>query len=404
MAQTEDRTEISSVESILREIGPVKLDSTDVFAGPHDEDDENEIWLRKRAVLLRQVFEHYPSHEAALACLEQYGLLEQYQPFLFAETLDSLDAQEFETTGLYRRFDFSNEDFVSEWREAIPPIFEHQDSMASDILSKHPDLNIAEWAHRALVSSLGRQLLASNEGDIKEIVRLVDDLSDTVENYVRFRLDRHTSIEPTRGFFDGGYRQAVDFMIRAIDALQPAGRAAQSALLGKLSKMFPGNEEIENFSYRFHSFEKQFELSFADIVSGNAGDIQDYRGNIVIVDFWAMWCRPCLAFVPHLKKLLSNYPNDVKIIGISCDDEGLGDQATPEKRNKLEKRVVECAAEHGMEWPILLDYKLHRKWRIRSIPTVFVVDRRGILRSQNARTTLVETVRQLLDEDQTLAH
>ena len=398
MAEVEDRPDDSTVESILSKIGPVKLDSTDVFAGPHDDDDENEIWLRQRALLLRQVFERFPSHEAALACLWQFGLLEQNQPFLFAETSDSLDTQEFETTGLYRPVDFSNEEFVSEWRKAIPPIMERHVSMATDIRSKYPDLNIAEWAHRELVSSLGRQVLASKEGDIKEIVRLVNELSDTVENYARFTLDRHTSIEPSKGYFDFGYRQTVNFLIHAFDALQPAGRTAQSALLGKMLKMFPGNEEIESCSYRFHSFERPFELSFTDLVSGKTVDIQNYRDKVVIVDFWAMWCRPCLAFVPHLKKVLSNYPDDVKIIGISCDDDGLDNQTRSEERNKLEKRVVECAAEHGMDWPILLDNKLHEKWCISSIPTIFVVDRRGILRSLDARTTLTQTVGKLLQE------
>ena len=398
MANVEDRTDDSTVESILSKIGPVKFKSTNVFAGPHDNDDENEVWLRKRAILLRQLFERFPSHEAALACLTQFGLLEINQPFLFAETSDSLGTQEFETTGLYRRVDFGNEDFVSEWRKAIPPIMERHGSMATDILSKYPDLNIAEWAHRELVSSLGRQVLASKGGDIKEIVRLVDELSYTVENYARFKLDRTTSIEPSKGYFDFGYRQTVNYLIHAFDALQPAGRTAQSAFLSKISAMFPGNEEIENCSYRFHSFEKKLELSCKDLVSGITVDIQDYRGKVVIIDFWAMWCRPCLAFVPHLKKLLSSHPNDVRIIGISEDDAGLSEQATSEERNKLEERVVECAAKHGMDWPILLNHKLHEKWCIYSIPTIFVVDRRGILRSLDARSALVETVDKLLLE------
>ena len=238
---------------------------------------------------------------------------------------------------------------------------------------------------------------------MKKIVRLTSEISDTTENYARFRLNQNTSIEPHDGYFRFGYRQAVDFMIRAIDALQPKGRSAQSALLDKLIEMYPDDKDVRSYTFKFNSFEKPFELSFIDLVSGDSIDIQDYRGKVVIVDFWAMWCRPCLEFAPFLKKLKTDYPNEVEIIGISRDDDRLGETATSEERNKLKEKVVECAAKHKMDWPIALSGKLHQEWRITGIPTIFVVDRQGILRSLNALTTLVETVAKLLQE-QTLVH
>lgn len=398
MAKVKDRTDDSTVESILSKIGPVKLESTDALAGPHDDDDENEIWLRKRAILLRQLFERFPSHETALACLVQLEKLEASQPFLFLEVEDPEDTQEFEITGLYRPEDFDNEEYLSDWREAIAPINKRHDYRARRLLAEYPKLGLSEWAYQHLIRSLSRELFNTLGGDINEIVRLTDEISGTTENYVRFRLEANTSIEPFDGYFNFGSKCAVDFMIRAIDALQPKGRTAQSALLDKLTELYPDDEDVRSYTYKFNSFEKPFELSFIDLVSGVSIDIQDYRGKVVIVDFWAMWCRPCLNFVPFLKKLKSDQSNEIEIIGISCDDDRLDEPKTTEERNKLKKAVVECAAKHKMDWPIALSAKFHQKWRITGIPTIFVVDRRGILRSLDARTSLNETVLKLLHD------
>ena len=215
---------------------------------------------------------------------------------------------------------------------------------------------------------------------------------------MRFRLNENVSIEPFEGYFDFGPLLAGDFLVNAVEALAPKGRSAQSALLGKVSEWFPDSEQIKSCAYKFNSFEESFELSFTDLVSGESIDIQDYRGKVVIVDFWAVWCQPCLTFVPYMKKVLSKYPNDVEIIGISCDDAGLGDQATSEQRSKLKELVVECATKHRMDWPIFLGAEFHQKWCITGIPTIFVVDRQGVLRSLDARATLAKTVRQLLKE------
>lgn len=398
MAKVEDRTDDSTVESILSKIGPVKLESTDALAGPHDDDDENEIWLRKRAIRLRQLFERFPSHEAALACLVQLEKLEKSQPFLFLEIEDPLDTQEFGITGLCRPEDFDNEEYYSDWLEAVAPINKRHDARARRILTEYPELGLSEWAYQHLIRSLSRELFNTLGGDIKEIVRLTDEISNTTENYVRFRLEENASIEPFDGYFNFGSKCAVDFMIRAIDALQPKGRTAQSALLDKLTEMYPDDEDIKNYTFKFNSFEQPFELTFVDLVSGDSIDIQDYRGKVVIIDFWAMWCRPCLEFVPFLKKLRTDYPNEVEIIGISCDDGRLEETATSEERNKLKNKVVESATKHKMDWPIALSAKFHQKWRITGIPTIFVVDRRGILRSLDARTSLTETVLKLLHD------
>lgn len=398
MAQVENLQAKHSVESILDQIGSVEFNPMANFFTPYESDDENEIWLRQRSVLLRNVFERYPSHEAALACLAQYSHLELEQPFLAAKTNDDLDAKEFKITGLYRRFDANNRKHLSEWQKALVPIYKRQDERATRILLESPELGLSEWAYQRLIRSHGMKLLDNRTRNIKKVVGLIDELFETTERYVRFKLIENTSIEPFEGYFNFGSLQAGDSLVHAVHALAPKGRTAQTELINKVSEMLPDNEQVKSCSYKFNSIEESFDLSFTDLVSGDPIDIQDYRGKVVIVDFWAVWCQPCLSFVPYLKKVVSKHPDDVKIIGISCDDAGLSDQATAEQRSKLREIVVECASKHGMDWPIFLGAEIHQKWCITGIPTIFVVDRRGVLRSLDARATLAKTVRQLLKE------
>ncbi len=398
MNDIQSQTAEELLEAILKKIGPINFKPPLNFEGPHDSDDENELWAREKAIQFRHVYERHPDHEAALSCIEQHAELEMEQSFLFAKIHDDLNATEFEVSGLYRRFDFNDEKYIQKWRQATKPIRERQDARAAEILSKYPDLGLAEWAYNHVIRKHGMKLLETRGGNIKKIESLIEELTQTVEKYVKLGHRKHTSIEPYDGYYDFGSIQSVHFLTRAVDALEPRGRSAQSALLNKISDMFPGNEEIAKYDYKFNSFEEPFELEFKDVVSGDSVNIRDYRGKVVILDFWATWCQPCLAFVPYMKKIVSRYSNDVTVIGISSDDAEIGDQASEEQRRKVEAMVAECAAKHGMDWPILLDWKIHEKWRITGIPTIFVVDRRGILRSFNAHTTLAKTVRKLLKE------
>ncbi|MCY3885056.1 MAG: TlpA disulfide reductase family protein, partial [Gammaproteobacteria bacterium] len=275
---------------------------------------------------------------------------------------------------------------------------EIQDARAQGILLEHPNLGIADWAYQQTISSNGIQLLKSSPGNLKQISRLTEQLMETVKNYQCYKTKRHNSTEPFEGYYGLGWLQGLDFLIHAVDALAPSSRAAQSSLLKRISELFPNSRRVSNYIDKLNSFEEPFELSFTDLASGKCIDTNDYRGYVLIVDFWATWCQPCLTFVPYLKRLLSRHSNEVQVIGISNDDAGLSSDATPEQRLKLEAEVIKCATKHGMDWPILLDSKVHEKWCISSIPTLFVVDQRGILRSLDARRTIAKTVRNLLRE------
>ena len=57
-------------------------------------------------------------------------------------------------------------------------------------------------------------------------------------------------------------------------------------------------------------------------VNGNIYKLTDFKGNIVYIDFWATWCKPCIAEIPHLEKLQEEFKDkDIKFVSISIDSE-----------------------------------------------------------------------------------
>jgi cytochrome c biogenesis protein CcmG/thiol:disulfide interchange protein DsbE len=107
-------------------------------------------------------------------------------------------------------------------------------------------------------------------------------------------------------------------------------------------------------------------------ISGDETRLSDFRGKVVILDFWATWCPPCRAEIPHFIELYSEYKdNGLEIIGVTMDWNA-SRQAGP------------FAAENGMNYTVLIgDRKTADLYGgIVSIPTTFIIDREGGLRKK----------------------
>ena len=103
-------------------------------------------------------------------------------------------------------------------------------------------------------------------------------------------------------------------------------------------------------------------------LEGNNVSLADYKGKVVFVNFWATWCPPCRAEIPHFVDLIDQYGEDgFAILGISVDD--------PKDHNK----IPGFKDKFNINYPILLaNGKVTRDYGgIRSIPTTFVLDRDG---------------------------
>ncbi|MEO8168029.1 MAG: TlpA disulfide reductase family protein, partial [bacterium] len=113
---------------------------------------------------------------------------------------------------------------------------------------------------------------------------------------------------------------------------------------------------------------------FFNIATGDTIDLADLRGRIVVLDFWATWCGPCVSAIPQTKKYARelNTIQDVVFISILCD------QATGFTHEK--KFFSEFVKAHGITYPVLLelqDRSLIKRFDINEYPSMVVINRKG---------------------------
>jgi len=140
------------------------------------------------------------------------------------------------------------------------------------------------------------------------------------------------------------------------------------------------------------------EFSMTDI-TGKPLKLSDYRGRVVLLYFWATWCKPCLAELPSLSMLYREFgvsqehhdsDGDFEIIGISLDQD----------REAL-KRFVES---EQLPWPQLFDgggwqMQIAQQYRVTSLPRTFLIDEKGVIRFVDLRgASLSEVVTRLMEK------
>jgi cytochrome c biogenesis protein CcmG/thiol:disulfide interchange protein DsbE len=96
--------------------------------------------------------------------------------------------------------------------------------------------------------------------------------------------------------------------------------------------------------------------------------LTDYKGKLVILDFWATWCGPCRRGIPDLIEIQKEYKDDIVIIGISLD-----------RLTGTEKDLIPFMKEFKINYPVVIGTESVTKsyGGIQSIPTSFVLDRKG---------------------------
>lgn len=101
-------------------------------------------------------------------------------------------------------------------------------------------------------------------------------------------------------------------------------------------------------------------------LDGRLVRLSDYRGKAVVLDFWATWCKPCRASMPHLNEMQNRFGTRLVVVGVSIDDGGT-------------HAVKRFADDLGIKFKVAMadERVLDAYGPIRSIPTTFFINRRG---------------------------
>lgn len=112
-----------------------------------------------------------------------------------------------------------------------------------------------------------------------------------------------------------------------------------------------------------------------DDLDGASFKLSDYRGKVVLLNFWASWCGPCLNLLPHEHELVERYAErPFALIGVNCDGEKTALKSWL-AQNPIPWRSF-WAGEKGPAGPI------PRAWNVTGWPTVYLIDHAGIIRAK----------------------
>lgn len=134
--------------------------------------------------------------------------------------------------------------------------------------------------------------------------------------------------------------------------------------------------------------EKAIDFTIKDI-NGKDITLSDYKGKVVLIDFWASWCKPCRATNPEVVKLYNKYhKKGLEIIGISLDS----NEAAWKKAIKDDQLPwMQASNLDGFECEVGF------KYGVRAIPHIFVIDKDGVFKGEKLHgPALVDLIEELL--------
>jgi len=210
---------------------------------------------------------------------------------------------------------------------------------------------------------------------------------------------------------------------------KPSFADMHAAVSKKMKETYPDNYLTKEYEGIVSNLQKQYQKEQArakikvgepapDIVmpgtDGETRKLSDLKGKIVLIDFWASWCGPCVRSFPELTKIYNKYKDKgFTVFSVSLD--GI-DQRTAQRRYKtpeaLKKakensktRWINAIKKHNLAWENHVsdldkwDCKAAAMYGVRSIPRTFLVDKTGKIAAVNPRFNLEEAIQKVLEKD-----
>ncbi|MDR3633532.1 MAG: redoxin domain-containing protein [Isosphaeraceae bacterium] len=292
----------------------------------------------------------------------------------------------------------TDDESVQAFRKAANKVLDLRGKLALELFRSHPDheqvpkLLIARWQVVMMNPQIAPQVAAEV---VEALPHIKDEKQAREASYIRAIatiVANQSTPEAALPVVDEFIRQDPKdgrgaFLLNGL-----AGQTENPALKSKLEKRmaaeFPDSPVVKAAEAKRALLEqvgKPFDLAFDDAVKGAPVSIKGLKGKVVVIDFWATWCGPCIAEMPKMKELYAQYKDQgVEFIGVSLD--------SPKSEGGLD-RLKAFVEKNEIGWPQnylggAWDSPLITKLGIDSIPRVFLVDAEGNLASVEARGKL----------------
>lgn len=158
-----------------------------------------------------------------------------------------------------------------------------------------------------------------------------------------------------------------------------------------------GNEDADSAQDEEDSDQttRAYEFELTDQF-GNTHKLEDYKGKVIFLNFWATWCGPCRNEMPEIQKLYEEYAAqgdsaEVAIIGVAGP--GMGGEGSKEE-------ITAFMEENGYTYPVLMDEtgEMFSYYGISAFPTTFIIDREGNVYGYVSGQLTEDIMRSIIDQ------
>jgi len=294
--------------------------------------------------------------------------------------------------------------FIKDWTDAGQPVRDEEAAAAWKLTQQEIGSDMTA-AYSSLPGRVRERLDARPIFDeIGGLFRKLESGKSVDWAGLRRRVDAHLAKHPTEPGIAG-------IVSRFMGMFERAHTATETRVAWRALTLNPVVRESEMVAKRLEVIEREtgkpMELSFT-AADGREVDLTKLRGKVVLIDFWATWCGPCIDELPNVKKVYGDYhARGFEVIGISLENAKLRAGDTPEqiasKHAAARKKLLDFVRERDLPWPQHYDGKYWNneisrgRFNIDSVPATFLLDQDGVVAAVNIRGPRLDTeVRRLL--------